>query len=341
MEKKYYDIITSLIKENSKFAGCEPILEDIVQDVYNHSKVVLGSVTNEDVISAYLRKVVATSLITVPKKLNFNTRNKHRVINKVEEITNISLSVKEEPPVENTEGFEEPVVLEEDTTTSSLESEELEIEPTVETCEEEPATEEVEIIAESEPELEFEEQDVDKTLVDKMINGVTAEPEAVEDFTIEEKVETLEFFEEPVKEEVEEINDFQIEETINETVEELSFLEDAPALDIQEETTVEPFEFETTEFETIELAEEAVIEEYNVPTFDCFSYEPEAPSFDKEDICSELQEFDSKHPEKQILRICSLKYKEHLSVSEIAENLSISEEVVLDTLNDIIELVKD
>ncbi len=67
MEKKYYDIIVSLIKQNDKYSGCEPILDDIVQDVYDHSKVVLGSVTNEDVIAAYLNKVVATSLITVPK----------------------------------------------------------------------------------------------------------------------------------------------------------------------------------------------------------------------------------------------------------------------------------
>ena len=76
MEKnnKYYDLIIKLIKENKKFAGNESILEDIADDVYNHAKVVLNSVTNEDVVSAYLEKVISTSIITVAKKLNHNSR---------------------------------------------------------------------------------------------------------------------------------------------------------------------------------------------------------------------------------------------------------------------------
>lgn len=75
MEKnKYYDLIVELIKENQKFPGHEDILDAIAEDVYNHAKVVLNSVTNEDVISAYLEKVISTSIITVSKKLNKNTR---------------------------------------------------------------------------------------------------------------------------------------------------------------------------------------------------------------------------------------------------------------------------
>ena len=69
MEKKYYDLIISLIKEHRKFADYENILEEIVNDVYEHSKVVIGSVTNEEVLNAYIKKVVSTSMITVPKKL--------------------------------------------------------------------------------------------------------------------------------------------------------------------------------------------------------------------------------------------------------------------------------
>lgn len=80
MEKKYYDLIITLIKQHRKFTGYEAILEDIANDVYEHSKVVLDSVTNEDVITAYLTKVISTSIVTVPKKLNFNTRVRHRVI---------------------------------------------------------------------------------------------------------------------------------------------------------------------------------------------------------------------------------------------------------------------
>ena len=71
---KYYDLIKNLIKENKKFPGHEEILDAIADDVYEHAKVVLNSVTNEDVLAAYLEKVVTTSIITVSKKLNNNVR---------------------------------------------------------------------------------------------------------------------------------------------------------------------------------------------------------------------------------------------------------------------------
>ena len=73
MEKKYYDLIIDLIKEHRKFPGCESIIEDIAEDVYSHSKVVIGSITNEEVLISYFKKVISTSIVTVPKKLNINT----------------------------------------------------------------------------------------------------------------------------------------------------------------------------------------------------------------------------------------------------------------------------
>lgn len=84
MEKtnKYYKIIENLVKQNNKFTGYEAIIEDIIDDVYSHSEVVLNSISNEDVIKAYLNKVVSTSIITVPKKLNFHKELSHAVINK-------------------------------------------------------------------------------------------------------------------------------------------------------------------------------------------------------------------------------------------------------------------
>ena len=66
MEKKYYDLIVTLIKNHRKYPGLESLLDDIAQDAYNHAQVVLGTITNEDVITSYLNKVVSTSIITVP-----------------------------------------------------------------------------------------------------------------------------------------------------------------------------------------------------------------------------------------------------------------------------------
>ena len=77
-ENKYYGIIENLVKKHKKFPGLESILEDIIDDDYSHSEVIIKTVTNEDVINAYLEKVVSTSIITVPKKMNFHPEIKHK-----------------------------------------------------------------------------------------------------------------------------------------------------------------------------------------------------------------------------------------------------------------------
>ncbi len=77
---KYYNLIEKLVKNHRKFPGYEAILEDIVEDVYAHSEVIINSIDNENVIESYLQKVISTSIITVPKRLKFNTRVSHRVI---------------------------------------------------------------------------------------------------------------------------------------------------------------------------------------------------------------------------------------------------------------------
>ena len=93
MEKtnKYYGIIEGLIKANKKFPGCESVLENIIDDVYAHSEVIINSISNENVIIAYLEKVVATSIITVPKKMGISN---HKTVDKalVDKMINISSS---------------------------------------------------------------------------------------------------------------------------------------------------------------------------------------------------------------------------------------------------------
>lgn len=85
MEKnnKYYNIIADIVKKHRKYSGLEAILDDIIDDVYNHSEVIINSVPNESVISAYLEKVVSTSIITVPKKMGFHPEIKHATVSSV------------------------------------------------------------------------------------------------------------------------------------------------------------------------------------------------------------------------------------------------------------------
>jgi hypothetical protein len=47
-ENKYYGIIENLVKKHKKFPGLESILEDIIDDVYSHSEVIIKTVTNEE-----------------------------------------------------------------------------------------------------------------------------------------------------------------------------------------------------------------------------------------------------------------------------------------------------
>ena len=46
-------------------------MDDIIADVLIHSESVIKTINNESVLIAYLEKVVSTSMITVPKRLNF------------------------------------------------------------------------------------------------------------------------------------------------------------------------------------------------------------------------------------------------------------------------------
>ena len=68
-DNKYYEIIENLVKQHKKYPEYQAILDDIIDDVFAHSEVIINSITNESVIEAYLQKVIATSMITVPKKL--------------------------------------------------------------------------------------------------------------------------------------------------------------------------------------------------------------------------------------------------------------------------------
>ncbi len=106
MEKdnKYYSLIESLVRKHKKFPGYEEILDDIIDDVYSHSEVIINSINNESVINAYLEKVISTSIITVPKRLNFYPKSRAVKNELVDKMINASFrqeSKAAESPVED------------------------------------------------------------------------------------------------------------------------------------------------------------------------------------------------------------------------------------------------
>lgn len=70
MKDRYYDLVIELIQKNRKYQGLESILNDIAEDVLERAKTVLLGVDNEEVIEAYLNKIVTSSIITTSKRLN-------------------------------------------------------------------------------------------------------------------------------------------------------------------------------------------------------------------------------------------------------------------------------
>ena len=398
MEKKYYDLIISLIKNHRKYAGLESILDDIANDVLEHSKVVLSTVSNEDVVRAYLEKTVGTSIITVPKKMNMSTRSRHRIVESIAVETNVVdvqddvilnesdfVNIQKENIVNEEEIFVEEKVEEEsnllDEVTEDLENtdnlelienqvEEMVVINNQEECAvvleeilDEVDSEELlvhndnEVIEDEIEEVEAIEkvnlvEDVDKALVDKMINGVSVEDsleEEVEESVLSEEVnevyetlEDVEFIEETLDEPIE-LTEKPLESESDEEIINLSIVESEDAaefafdLDEASEDVLLDVTIDNVEQEQTEPNDNG----FQPPNYECFSFEPEKRDFDLEEVFSELSEINKKHPERKIIEICELKYTKKLSVSEIAKSVNFSEEQVLDVLNEVIEIVKD
>lgn len=267
MEKtnKYYGVIENLVRNHKKFQGLEAILEDIIDDVYAHSEVIINSINNDSVIQAYLEKVVSTSIITVPKKMGFHSEIKHRVVTpelpkqpeepqvqpakEVKEVVNNDLvdkminSMPAETVVENTEA--QNVVLD------NLDTE-LDFEPETDSVLEEV----IEPVAQDDLEVQntpvtedltFETNDFgDDELQLEDLNDVQEEQalEVAEDI-VEEKEDA------PIVEELSETNNLTEEQKASET---LNVLQDEEPL--MEATELQEFAPIDTEDDLLELSEE-------------------------------------------------------------------------------------
>jgi len=93
---KYYSIIESIVKQHKKYHGLECLLDDIIDDVYAHSSVVISTINNENVIKSYLQKIVSASLITVPKRMNFNAHKSRSNVDNVVKASESAINTCEE-----------------------------------------------------------------------------------------------------------------------------------------------------------------------------------------------------------------------------------------------------
>lgn len=258
MEKtnKYYSVIENLVKQNRKFQGLEAILDDIIDDVYSHSEVIINSINNDGVIQSYLEKVVSTSIITVPKKMGFHPEIKHRTIDAQQVLENVAQRKAEKVntelvdrminniPIENNEVHQETV---------EKDSEFEELEPEISELMLSEVPKEVEQTTEDNI-LHFNEEIHEESSDNTLEDFVASDSLEIEDLDEEEPTfETEELLQEESLE-VSELNEEPnfVEDTQNDSLE-LNDLENISLDDASESTATEEIQdLETVETEDIE-----------------------------------------------------------------------------------------
>ena len=322
MEKtnKYYGVIEDLVKQNRKYQGLEPILDDIIDDVYSHSEVIINSINNDSVIQSYLAKVVSTSVITVPKRLGFQPEVQRKtvdaqqvlenVVHKQEKavntvlvdkmINNIAFDDKEEEP-----SLEESLSLEE------LEVSELQTpETTIETASE-TVNENKDLLISNDDKLEIETPNIDtqdeisvsdnelNVLIgenDNEISDIDAQTEIVNETTESTEPETIKESEQ-VSLELNDLDEISEEEETQhdktdeiQTSEEVDSIElepvlaDDSTLEISDEPLLQNDEIEIHEEETLELHQDDSTNFNSLDIEDLNPVEDNSDTFETKDL---------------------------------------------------------
>ncbi len=378
--EKYYNIINSLIKENKRYPGCESIIDDIAQEVWTKSKNIIDSVESEEIIINYIERMVNIAMVTVPKRLNIKTRHSSRIQipaedSVTEEKEQYSLDNGEEITLEPVADVEENLIA--DTAEEVLEQPAEEEELLLQEPEELVSEDEIEILAEpdnvknlsevniaedtteSEEIVELNEPEVDKDLVEKVINGVPADEIPDEDLDYEDidSVEPLDNTEDAgiLEEDAQSETDF-IDE-LNTPFEEDNtlLLDNEEVLTIDSDSSDDIEIFEDNDEEVILTDNEKVTEDIpqpeeisqsepeeplSFPDLSCFDADVKPEEIDVDYVYKKLTELAQKRNDIQVMKIFELKYRENKSVSEISQILNTDTESVLAVLGTIVDIVE-
>ena len=378
--EKYYNIINSLIKENKRYPGCESIIDDIAQEVWTKSKNIIDSVESEEIIINYIERMVNIAMVTVPKRLNIKTRHSSRIQipaedSVTEEKEQYSLDNGEEITLEPVADVEENLIA--DTAEEVLEQPAEEEELLLKEPEELVSEDEIEILAEpdnvenlsevniaedtteSEEIVELNEPEVDKDLVEKVINGVSADEIPDEDLDYEDidSVEPLDNTEDAgiLEEDAQSETDF-IDE-LNTPFEEDNtlLLDNEEVLTVDSDSSDDIEIFEDNDEEVILTDNEEVTEDIpqpeeisqsepeeplSFPDLSCFDADVKPEEIDVDYVYKKLTELAQKRNDIQVMKIFELKYRENKSVSEISQILNTDTESVLAVLGTIVDIVE-
>ena len=162
--EKYYDLIVELVKAHRKYAEYASILDEIVDDVCIQAKTVVQTIDNEDVVKSYLNRIVSTSMITVPRKLGVAKSRQTAVV--IPETTTIN-ETEDDSIIEdltNTNVAQEDELIYEETNSTYIDEEQAD---NADTYSYEAELNTIDTETENKKDIQ-----VDRDLVDKMINGV-------------------------------------------------------------------------------------------------------------------------------------------------------------------------
>ena len=359
MEKKYYDLIITLIKNHRRYPGLEFLLEEIANDVYERSKVIFETIDNETTISEYIKKVVATSIVTVPKKIDLNinlkqransslivellSNNSSKIIDNSTDDINSELEVQDEFEDFVEENDSELEVQDEFEDFVEENNSELEVQDEFEDSVEENDSDEIDNeLIEVEQSVNddvglLQQEKVNKDLVDMMINGVSNSNDDSSNTVISEQEDFS-----PLDEFDNSMNDLlEVETDLLEVVEEGLELEtktidnDASSLILEEQVELQLEENVEDLVYNNETSQNDSTK--NLTTYDCFYYDTQEYKFDKDEIKEYLQELENQHPQCKVLLVYDLKYNKKQTVTKIAKELDFTNEQVVETLKYIAE----
>ena len=380
VDEKYYDLILNLVRQHRRYESCKTIENDIVDDVLKRLQPVLKDIHDEAIIESYLQKLVSNSIITMSHKNNIPRRNISKPAlfdNIVNQEKPVEVTQKQEEHLELENEPNEPNELNEsvlDLTEDNLE-ENSEILEKVEESIEVPQSEES-----IQPEEAFSEEDLsdglseEELILDEISDNVGEQNTNEEEGSFDEEVilqeqdlsdsNNIESLNEASNDTIENKIDNLVENEQNEFS--LDFLENKDNHENSDELFESSNEINSDldlgsvddlildfnngnadEIKNAEEPEEVNILPKEIPSksinYDCFDIKLAHEDFlinDKDAIISDIINVNKSHPELNLIEIFKLKYNEHKTVKEIAQELNMSEDDVIIGINKLIDISK-
>ena len=180
MKEKCLNLIELSVKEHKKFPLYESIVDEIINYVSENAEIVVNNIKDEEVLNSYIKKLVSTAMVVVPKRLNLSVVKKSEF-----QVSQNMANSSDEAPVPSSivenpvDEMGEDVFLGHETaneTNIELDDIESNVENIVESDEE--TVTDAEVFIEEASINDYAENsenilEVDQKLVDNMINGVS------------------------------------------------------------------------------------------------------------------------------------------------------------------------